>query len=276
MFLALLAAVLFGYVFFPHDASFRNGTLFPEKNNAHIARIEIAQNGYPYEVVLERRNAQWKLVIDPDHLYPARNEKIESLMAALSDNRPIVSVGSVSEEKIGMGNEGSYSLRVFTTTETAPVSFLFGNTDASGKWIYVKRVYDNRIFRTKSDMTAFLDVRAASWATLAIFSARLAQAGIQRITFTRSGIVRHFLAGKDAEVSSFEYALSRLECQDVTNIRPNETESITVEFGDLHTTVIGLAPLGDVWVLSDSATGALYIVSDATKRSLDAALGEGN
>jgi hypothetical protein len=276
IFLALLAVVLLGYVFFPRGESFRSGALIPKNKAAHIERIEIAQNGYPYEVVLERRNALWKLAIDTGHAFPARPAKIESLMAALSSDRPIVSVGAVSEEKIGIGNEGSYSVRVFTAADTAPALFLFGTTDTAGKWLYVKRATDNRIFRTASDLTAFLDVRAASWATLDIFSARLAQTGIQRITLTKNGIVRYFLAGKDAEVSNFEYALAHLECQDVTNLRPNATESITVEFGDLLTTEISLAPLGDVWILSDSVTGAPYIISDTTKRSLDAALGEGN
>jgi hypothetical protein len=275
-FFALVAIVLAGYLLFPRVIKPHSGALIAGSNLGHIERIEISRQGHSYAIVLKRIDGAWKLAIDPDHEYPARTDRITTLLQALSGRRTLAPVGLVDEKKIGIGTEGSYSIRVIADGNSKNgqkgSSILFGDIDATGKWMYAKQEPDGRVFRTESDIAAVLDVRAASWAKLAVFSETLAKTGIQRVVFLKNCNRRQFLAGKDSAISGFESALARLECLDVTNLESPETESLEIEFGDLKNVRIGLAPLGDVWILNDSETGGSYVISDETKRALEAPL----
>lgn len=276
-FFALLAIVIAGYLLFPRGSAKPQGSLIAETGAEHIVRIEISRQGDPYSVALNRIDGAWNLAIDKTYVYPARTEKIAALLHSLTQKRTLAGVGKMSEENAGIGINGAYSMALFFDGESQDgansASMHFGVTDATGKWMFAKKEPDGAIFRTESDIEGFLDIRASSWAKLAIFTDAFAKNAIQRIVFTKNGSVRQFIAGKDSAIRNFESLLSRMECLDVTNLKSDETEFIELEFGDLKTVRIGLAPLGDVWILSNSGSGGLYIISDETKRELENSLG---
>jgi hypothetical protein len=276
-FIALVAVVLAGYLLFPRGFMPSEGALIPDRGAARIERIEISRQGDAYTVVLTKTGGIWKLIIDPSHGYPARTDKLTSLIQALARRRTLSPPGRVDEKKIGIGTEGSYSVEVFSGDGSKgglqSETIFFGNTDATGTWMYAKRKSDSRVFRTESDLEGFLDISAASWAKLDIFSETLSKTDIQRVLFVKNGRTRQFLAGSGDAIHGFESALARIECLDVTNLKGAETEYFEVEYGDLKKDRIGLAPLGDVWILSDGATGGFYVISDDAKRALESPLG---
>lgn len=234
------------------------------------ARVEISRDGDPFSVILSRHDAAWSLLVDAARAYPTNEARVASFLGALSASQQIVRVASGKESDYGIGIAGSY--RVTATGERAngeDERLLFGDTDATGEWVYFSRAGDDAVFRAPSGIVPFLDVRASSWAELSPYRLILASCDVQEVDVAgRAG----YRAGTDSRVEGFGASLMGLTAIDITNFMPAPEIAVLVTFGNARQTVLGFARLGSDWILSDGATGLSYVISGTSFLELFASL----
>lgn len=233
------------------------------------SRIEITRQGDPFAVILTRDGRTWSLAVGDDRRYPVNETRMAAFLSCLTERRPFAFVGSKNARDYGIGTVGSYAVSVSGEGNGGVDERIdFGDADATGEWQYFSRHEDGGIYRAPSAVAQFLDVRASTWAELSPYRTILASFDVQEI------IVRgkRYRAGIDPEVAAFGAALGKLAALDVTNIPADPEITVEVTFGNASRAILGFAPIGGDWILSDETTGLSWVISGGSKRELFASL----
>jgi len=165
-------------------------------------------------------------------------------------------------------------IRLSSKDKTSLADLDFGYATASGSQRYVRNSQYPSIFRTGDSFEPYLDLHTNAWADLDIFSEAFAKVSLQRVVYEKKGMRAVFVAGVNPEVAELEQTLKSLVCLDITNLSLIPTETVYLELGDTRRIQVGFAKLNEEnYILSNSQTGALYIISKWSKERLDRALG---
>lgn len=275
LFFFLSLSVLFGLFLFPRQTETlsRHSSLVPPETAAGVASIVIDSSDAAFPIRLEKQDGDWYLQLDDTHRYPANGAKIERLLAELTHNRKMYTTGDEDGKAFGIDTAATVRMRLSAKDKTSLTDLDFGYATANGSQRYVRNSQYPSIFRTMDSFEPYLDLHTNAWADLDIFSTEFAKVSLQRVVYEKKELRAVFIAGINPEVAELEQTLKSLACLDITNLPLIPTETLYLEFGDTSRIQVGFAKLNEeYYILSNSQTGGMYIISNWTKERLDRAL----
>lgn len=115
---------------------------------------------------LEGGEGAWQLRIG-DELYPARSERVESMLNALENLRRNRTVSESAErhEQLGLTEEGATRLTLSRAT-TPAVSLLFGTLAPQGGEVFVRYAGENTAYAVDNALNFYFNQETGYWAEL--------------------------------------------------------------------------------------------------------------
>lgn len=265
----LAALAIASYLVFPpgRNASAREISVLDPRVTARVASLEISSPGDDFRIVLRKRGGSWFLVLDPNRFWPAQSGQAESFIGILSEKRKVSSTGSADGRRYGIGDTGSYSVRVTGDDGTILGDISFGSVSPGGVDRYFRTGRSHSVLRTDDAFSPYLDLRASVWAELEIFRSELDDTSVQHAVVDRGGTGAVVPAAK---LDALTGVLRSFRCLDVTNIPSVPEETWKIDLGNAGTLRFGIAPLdGEVWILTVLDTGASYTISRWARERLE-------
>jgi hypothetical protein len=193
---------------------------------------------------------------------------MNSFLSVLERRQTLVTVGTNNREDYGIGIAGSFSVTLFNESSAPPKRLDFGNTDATGEWVYFSHSEDIPVYRISSDIALFLDIAASSWVDLFPYRDSFTSSDIQEIVITDGGKSSVYRAGQDPEVTTFQASLTGFSAIDITNYSSAPTFTVELTLGNMEEMGMDFFPVGEDWVLKDTRTGCSYVVSGISMKTL--------
>jgi hypothetical protein len=265
--LALVYAALI--IFSPDRISVRNDYYtWLEKRTVELTERVDIQGENPITLLL--RDGVWVIVYDGEE-YPAREGRVEDLLAALSAREayPLRGNSASAHDRLGLGDESERRILLwrgaeFTGAEQPLLDLIIGGSDAAGREIYYRRQGRDEVRSGSARIAGFLDLRKTSWYELRLFpeSGDVTINQVSRVTVippTGAGEAAALIINRDA-AGWFIEGLAR-EKTEIAKIEPYIKSILSMEADDY-------VPAAD----DDFSSGR--IVLETPRRTLYIRLGE--
>jgi len=184
---SLLLIYIFGSIFSPERITRRNAAYcWLEAKTAESAR-KIVINGNDDTVTLVKKNNTW-FVLENDIQYPAKQMRLDDLLAALSSRGTyaIRSNNASTHEGFGLGNDNASRISIFDNKNIQLLDLLVGYPDIIGQNTYMRKYNSNEVRSGESKISTYVSGGSKSWYNFRfipdIDNNKLNSANVQRLT----------------------------------------------------------------------------------------------
>jgi hypothetical protein len=153
--------------------------------NDRISGITIAKADET--ITLARNGGQWFVSHDGKD-YPARNSRVEDLIAALGKRAPypVRGAGASSHERLSLAEDKAVRITVSAGAGLPLLNLLVGQQGVTGQDVYLRKQGENEIRSGEDIFTAYTRSGLSSWYNLRLFpeteNGKLDAASVQRLT----------------------------------------------------------------------------------------------
>jgi hypothetical protein len=181
---ALLGLVLIATIVFDPGRSGRrsdNYIWLEARLQTAVDRIDLGAPGEE-PVTLLFRNGQWLVGKDGGE-YPARQERVEDLLALLSrrDAYPLRSTSPSAHERFGLTEARASRITLRGGAGLPLLDLLLGNSDAGGRNIYLRKANSNDTRSGEDRLSSYAESQALFWYNLRLFPAAVTLDDVQRL-----------------------------------------------------------------------------------------------
>jgi hypothetical protein len=174
---ALLIIYVLTFTLSPQTRASRAARWTPLDGKAALTAASIELDGAETEhITLVKDGGAWFVRTwdgedKSEQKIPARAERVDDLLSALTreDFYPVRSKSASSWEKFGVGESPASKIVVKETGKENPLELYFGNPDASGNEIYLRRAGEDAVRSGADNFSAFVNGGGASWRDTRLF-----------------------------------------------------------------------------------------------------------
>ncbi len=201
---ALAILIALGLLLSPENMQKRalKGDLLSAKMKDKVAAIQIEAGGK--SLALKKADGGWtmeKAGLD----FPAKADKVDSLLAALSAAQEMYKVSSKKDSFAKLGLEpAAKRIKLSDQGGKSLLSLVLGNAEAGGKRIYLAFEGKDASYSVKDNLDSFLSTEDRTWADLRVLRQDFKQGDIQEIS-VEGGLP----ASEGQEALSLKYRLLR-------------------------------------------------------------------
>ncbi|MDR2510511.1 MAG: DUF4340 domain-containing protein [Spirochaetaceae bacterium] len=202
---ALALVYILSFVFSSESRARRGAAWSPLDKKAALSATRIIISGREEETVLEKIDGVWKIRFEQE-LFPAKAARIDDLLDALTKSAeyPVRAASESAWEKLGVG-ESAEKIAVKDGDITL-ASLYFGDTDATGKSIYLRNAPAAAVRSGEDIFSVYLAGTHKNYLDLTFFpnkeTAGLAVDTVQRVLVTPP-------PPKEGEAARESYAINR-------------------------------------------------------------------